>query len=127
MEEFGHDRRARQCLETDAGDLHAERLLDRHRQPDAAADPALCEAAQRAGGRPLRLRPDLLPRRLQARYFLARGSLTVLRYIFWRIAIMIPTLLIISALVFTIIELPPGDYFESYAAELRAQGEGVDM
>jgi len=40
---------------------------------------------------------------------------------------MVPTLVIISAVVFTIIELPPGDYFESYAAELRAQGEGVDM
>jgi peptide/nickel transport system permease protein len=51
----------------------------------------------------------------------------MLRYIGWRIAAMVPTLLIISALVFTIIELPPGDYFESYAAELRAQGEGVDM
>ena len=51
----------------------------------------------------------------------------MLRYIFWRILAMIPTLLIISALVFTIIELPPGDYFESYIAELRAQGEAVDM
>lgn len=40
---------------------------------------------------------------------------------------MIPTLLIISALVFTIIELPPGDYFESYVAELRAQGETADL
>jgi peptide/nickel transport system permease protein len=40
---------------------------------------------------------------------------------------MIPTLVIISALVFTIIELPPGDYFESYVSELRAQGEAVDM
>ncbi len=49
------------------------------------------------------------------------------RYILWRIAAMIPTLVIISALVFTIIELPPGDYFESYIAELQAQGEGVDM
>ena len=49
------------------------------------------------------------------------------RYILWRIAAMIPTLMIISALVFTIIELPPGDYFESYIAELQAQGEGVDM
>jgi peptide/nickel transport system permease protein len=51
----------------------------------------------------------------------------VLRYIVWRIAVMIPTLLLISALIFIIIELPPGDYFESYAAELRAMGEGVDM
>jgi peptide/nickel transport system permease protein len=40
---------------------------------------------------------------------------------------MIPTLIIISALVFTIIELPPGDYFESYVSDLRAQGEAVDM
>ena len=46
----------------------------------------------------------------------------MLRYILWRIAVMVPTLLIISALVFTIIELPPGDYFESYIAELQAPG-----
>jgi peptide/nickel transport system permease protein len=51
----------------------------------------------------------------------------MLKYILWRIAAMIPTLLIISALVFTIIELPPGDYFESYVSDLRAQGEAVDM
>ena len=49
------------------------------------------------------------------------------RYIVRRILVMIPTLLIISALVFTIIELPPGDYFESYVADLQAQGETVDM
>ena len=51
----------------------------------------------------------------------------MLRYIAWRIAVMFPTLLIVSALVFTIIELPPGDYFESYIAELQAQGESVDL
>ena len=51
----------------------------------------------------------------------------MLRYIVWRIFVMIPTLLIISALVFAIIELPPGDYFESYVAELQAQGENVDL
>jgi peptide/nickel transport system permease protein len=51
----------------------------------------------------------------------------MLRYILWRVTVMIPTLLIISALVFTIIELPPGDYFESYIADLAAQGEDVDM
>jgi peptide/nickel transport system permease protein len=51
----------------------------------------------------------------------------MIRYILWRIAVMVPTLLIISALIFTIIELPPGDYFESYVAELQAQGEGVDQ
>jgi peptide/nickel transport system permease protein len=50
----------------------------------------------------------------------------MLRYIIWRILMMVPTLAIISALVFTIIELPPGDYFESYVAELQAQGERVN-
>ncbi len=50
----------------------------------------------------------------------------MLRYILWRVAVMVPTLLIISALVFAIIELPPGDYFESYIAELQAQGENVN-
>jgi len=49
------------------------------------------------------------------------------RYIIRRCLVMIPTLLIISALVFTIIELPPGDYFETYVAELQAQGEKVDL
>jgi peptide/nickel transport system permease protein len=51
----------------------------------------------------------------------------MLRYILWRVAVMVPTLLIISGLVFTIIELPPGDYFESYIADLQAAGEGVDQ
>ena len=50
----------------------------------------------------------------------------MLRYILWRLAVMVPTLLIISALIFTLIELPPGDYFETYIAELQAQGEGVN-
>ena len=48
-------------------------------------------------------------------------------YILHRIAVMIPTLVIISALIFAIIELPPGDYFETYIAQLQAQGESVDL
>jgi peptide/nickel transport system permease protein len=51
----------------------------------------------------------------------------MLRYILWRIAVMIPTLLVISMLVFTIIQLPPGDFFESQIAELRAQGETASL
>ncbi|MBB6484509.1 ABC transporter permease [Rhizobium lusitanum] len=51
----------------------------------------------------------------------------MLRYIFWRIAVMVPTLIVISMLVFTIIQLPPGDFFESQIAELRAQGETADL
>lgn len=50
----------------------------------------------------------------------------MLRYIAYRLLAAIPTLLLISALIFFIIELPPGDYFESYIAELQAQGERVD-
>ena len=51
----------------------------------------------------------------------------MLRYILSRILVMIPTLVLISMLVFTIIQLPPGDYFESYVAELRALGEESDL
>ena len=47
-------------------------------------------------------------------------------YIFKRILTMIPTLVIISILVFIIIQLPPGDYLESHIAELQSQGESVD-
>ncbi len=48
------------------------------------------------------------------------------RYVVRRILLMIPTLLVISALVFTIIELPPGDYIESYIAQLESQGEAAN-
>jgi len=51
----------------------------------------------------------------------------MLRYILWRILVMVPTLILISMLVFTIIELPPGDYFESYISELKAMGEAADL
>ena len=39
---------------------------------------------------------------------------------------MILTLLVVSALVFVIIQLPEGDYLTSYIAELESQGEAVD-
>jgi len=51
----------------------------------------------------------------------------MLPYIVRRIFVMIPTLLVISAVVFFIIQLPPGDYLETYIAELQAQGESVDQ
>ncbi len=62
----------------------------------------------------------------------ARRSLAALAggglagYVVRRVLYMIPTLLLISVLVFTLIELPPGDYFETYVAELLASGEKVD-
>ncbi|MGF1649489.1 MAG: ABC transporter permease [Hyphomicrobiaceae bacterium] len=50
----------------------------------------------------------------------------MIAYVLRRVLLMIPTLILISILVFAIIELPPGNYFESYVAELLAQGENVD-
>lgn len=47
----------------------------------------------------------------------------MLGYLFHRIFVMIPTLLVVSALVFIIIQLPPGDYLTTMINELRAQGE----
>ena len=51
----------------------------------------------------------------------------MLRYLTGRILMMIPTLFVISILVFIIIELPPGDYFESYVQELKILGEPADL
>src|SRR4030042_2530318 len=50
----------------------------------------------------------------------------MLGYILRRIAILIPTLFVISIITFIIIQLPPGDFLSSYAASLRAQGETID-
>ena len=47
-------------------------------------------------------------------------------YILKRILMMVPTLFVISVMVFVIIQLPPGDYLETYIAELQSQGESVD-
>jgi peptide/nickel transport system permease protein len=49
----------------------------------------------------------------------------VLRYVVHRLLIMVPTLIAISLITFVIIQLPPGDYLESYIAELQAQGESI--
>ncbi len=51
----------------------------------------------------------------------------MLSYIVRRLLIMIPTLLAISALVFLIIQLPPGDFFETMINQIRARGESVDL
>src|SRR6185437_355105 len=51
----------------------------------------------------------------------------MLGYIVQRLLIMVPTLIVISIVVFTIIKLPPGDYFSTYVAELQSEGEAVDM
>jgi peptide/nickel transport system permease protein len=51
----------------------------------------------------------------------------MLSYIIHRILIMIPTLVAISIVIFTIINLPPGNYFTTYIAELQGSGEKADL
>jgi len=48
-------------------------------------------------------------------------------YIARRLLIMIPTLLIISVIVFTIIQLPPGDYLTTRIMQLRESGDQADI
>ncbi len=50
----------------------------------------------------------------------------MISYLFYRLAAAIPTLFLISLLIFAVIELPPGDYFETFLAEQEALGETVD-
>jgi peptide/nickel transport system permease protein len=43
-----------------------------------------------------------------------------------RVMVMIPTLIAASILIFTIIQLPPGDYLSTLIAEMEARGESID-
>src|SRR5215210_3968029 len=49
----------------------------------------------------------------------------MIKFLFRRMLTMAVTLLVISALVFFIIKLPPGDFLTNQIAELRAQGEAA--
>ena len=51
----------------------------------------------------------------------------MLGYILRRVLIMIPTLFVISIVSFFIIQLPPGDFLSSYAAQLNAQGDTISV
>jgi peptide/nickel transport system permease protein len=48
-------------------------------------------------------------------------------YIIRRLFAMIPTMLVISFLIFVIIELPPGDYLSNQIEQLRMQGETASI
>jgi len=50
----------------------------------------------------------------------------MLRYIAFRILMMIPTVFVISIVSFIIIQLPPGDFLTSYVASITARGETID-
>jgi len=47
----------------------------------------------------------------------------MLKYVIRRVMVMVPTLLAISAIVFIIIKLPPGDYLSTMLEEMISQGE----
>ena len=51
----------------------------------------------------------------------------MLTYIVRRIVYMIPTLFVISVLIFFIIQLPPGDFLTTVQARLAERGEEIDM
>lgn len=51
----------------------------------------------------------------------------MLQYIMQRFLYMLVTLFAVSIVSFVIIELPPGDYLTSYAAQLAASGDTVDQ
>lgn len=51
----------------------------------------------------------------------------MLQYIVQRLLYMVITMFAVSLVSFIIIELPPGDYLTSYAAQLAASGDSVDQ
>jgi len=50
----------------------------------------------------------------------------MLKYIAWRVVMMIPTVFVISVVAFTVIQLPPGDFLASYVAGMTSRGETID-
>ena len=50
----------------------------------------------------------------------------MLTYVLRRLALMVPTVFVISVLAFVIIQLPPGSFAETYAATLDRTGDQVD-
>ena len=53
--------------------------------------------------------------------------MAILRYALYRFGTMLLTLLVVSALVFMIINLPPGDYLSNQISELRATGQSAGV
>lgn len=53
--------------------------------------------------------------------------MAILRYAVYRFATMLLTLLVVSVLIFVIINLPPGDYLSNQISELRATGQSAGV
>lgn len=50
----------------------------------------------------------------------------MVRFILYRLLLMIPTIFAISVVSFIIIQLPPGDYLNTLVSQMEARGEAVD-
>ena len=50
----------------------------------------------------------------------------MLNYLVRRVLIMIPTLLVTSAIIFTVMSATPTNYFDNLVQDMQAQGEKVD-
>jgi peptide/nickel transport system permease protein len=50
----------------------------------------------------------------------------MIRFILYRLLLMIPTLFLISIVSFIIIQLPPGDYLNTLVSQMQSRGETVD-
>src|SRR5262249_21794359 len=103
---------------------------DRHGERHASADRRLAAPAQRTGQGAVCLVADRLLRRVPDGPVLLRrpASITggeMIVYILRRCVTMALMLLLISALVFVVIKLPPGDILTNQIEELRSQGEAV--
>ncbi len=48
-------------------------------------------------------------------------------FVWWRIMIMVPTLAVISVVVFTILQLPPGDFITSKIMQLEMEGNATSI
>ncbi len=49
----------------------------------------------------------------------------MLSFVLKRLLLMFPTMLVISVIVFAVIQLPPGDFLDTLASQLASQGEGL--
>ncbi|WP_108660229.1 ABC transporter permease [Acuticoccus kandeliae] len=50
----------------------------------------------------------------------------MLAFVLRRVLVMIPTMILISIIVFAVIQLPPGDYLDTLVSQMASQGDRVD-
>src|SRR5260221_1090133 len=108
----------------DARAAGAAAVRDGRHRGRAAAGGGARQADEPAGARLLPLGPGRVLRHLSGRDVLLQ---VMLRYTLQRMLIMIPALLVISLLPFTIIKLQPGAFLSNQIAELQSQGDKAEL